>query len=80
MSLTFTQASTFVMPFGKHRGKSLDQIASTDEGLRYLDWLRGESGEQDQRPAARHIRAYLDDVSIQRELDLAVQRRGRDHG
>ena len=29
------------MPFGKHRSKSLDNIARTDGGLKYLDWCAG---------------------------------------
>jgi hypothetical protein len=27
------------LTFGKHKGQTLDQIASTPEGLKYLDWL-----------------------------------------
>lgn len=31
-----------VMPFGKYRGELLSDIAATDHGLKYLDWLFGE--------------------------------------
>lgn len=76
--IPFAQAKAYQMPFGKYRGKSLDTIARTDEGLLYLDWLRGEQGESDQRPAAIAIRAYLDDDSIQRDLDKAHASRRRE--
>lgn len=49
----------YVMPFGKYRGKTLDEIGDDDEGVRYLDWLRGERGDDDNVGAA--IGRYLDD-------------------
>lgn len=27
------------MPFGKHQGKTLGKLGSTDDGLKYLIWL-----------------------------------------
>ena len=78
--MTFKDAAAFVMPFGKHRGLPLDSIASTDKGLSYLDWLRGERA---QPTLARRgtdldeaLAAYLDDKTIQAEVARAVERRG----
>lgn len=34
----YREASTFVLRFGKHEGKALDVIGTSD--LRYLVWLR----------------------------------------
>jgi hypothetical protein len=59
----------FVMPFGKFKGSSLDSIASTDDGLCYLDWCVGEFGEGDVLDA---IETYLEDPGVQREVDRAV--------
>ncbi len=58
----FRLAADTVIPFGKYAGKTIDQIGTPDEGLLYLDWLRG------QRPPDLKIRAaiekYLDDPTI----------------
>ena len=73
--MTFKNAAAFIMPFGKHRGKTLDAIASTDDGLQYLDWLRGERESKGQPPFVKAsalneaLAAYLDDPAIRRELD-----------
>lgn len=37
----FDKAKEFRLNFGKHQGKTLNQIAETDEGLTYLDWCVG---------------------------------------
>ena len=67
MVMTYKEAAAFVMPFGKHKGRTLDTIASTDDGLKYLDWLRGERswGRRDIDSA---LAAYLDDAAIKREV------------
>ena len=31
----------FIITFGKYAHRKIDDIAGTDEGLKYLDWLRG---------------------------------------
>ena len=68
--MTFSEASEYVMPFGKHKGRTLDAIASDDDGLQYLDWMRGareDDGKNDQ--VDRALRSYLDDPAIQKELE-----------
>jgi hypothetical protein len=63
-------ASTFKMPYGVHAGRTLDSIASDDDGLRYLDWMRGEKdAEEDGGMVAQALRLYLDDPAIKRELN-----------
>jgi len=64
--MTFEEAKTFTMPFGKHKGKTLDEIAESDRGLRYLDWAVGEFDAGSVRGA---IEVYLDDPSIRKELE-----------
>ena len=64
--MTFKQASNFMMPLGKYRGQKLDEIAQTDEGLKYLDWLIGQDWVQ--APLKTALEAYLSDESISREL------------
>jgi hypothetical protein len=53
------------MPFGKHKGKTLDQIAETDDGLLYLDWL---SDQKLDRYLRTSVDVYLADDAIQRDL------------
>jgi hypothetical protein len=68
--MTFSEASEYVMPFGKHKGRTLDAIASDDDGLLYLDWLRGErDGSGAEIDDA--LESYLDDPTIQEELERA---------
>ncbi len=68
--IDFKQACDYVMPIGKYRGQTLRDIAGDDEGLLWLDWLRGRRGID---PAIKqHIDAYLDDPTIERELLVAL--------
>lgn len=83
-TMSFQTAAKFVMPFGMYKGKTLEQIAASDRGLGYLDWLRGKmDDEKDMRATSRAIRVYLDDPSIQKELDNHEDRNresmGRDY-
>ncbi len=60
----------FILPFGKHKGLSIDKVAETDEGLRYLDWMRGLG---DLKPPLRAaLDAYLGDPSIAEDLAKIV--------
>jgi uncharacterized protein (DUF3820 family) len=65
--MTFSEAAEYVMPFGKHKHRTLDDIAADDDGLRYLDWLRDERGGVNEVDEA--LAAYLDDPTIQKELE-----------
>jgi uncharacterized protein (DUF3820 family) len=59
-----------IIPFGKHKGRTIDDIAGDNDGLRYLDWLRGQDWLfRDIREA---LDGYLDDPAIARELDDAL--------
>lgn len=64
--MTFAEAKEVRLPFGKYCGVSLDDVAKTDEGLKYLDWLRG-------RELFGRIKAaldiYLGDPGIKREVE-----------
>lgn len=64
--IPFKVAKSYRMPFGKYKGQTLDDIASTDDGLRYLDWL---AGEDIRGPLKDALEAYLDDESISTELE-----------
>lgn len=63
--------SEYRMSFGKYKGKSLDQIASSKEGLRWLDWAAGEFDPTSSAGAA--IRMYVSDPQVQREIEEALE-------
>lgn len=62
-------AQKFVLRFGTHRDKPLDVAAETDEGLLYLDWLNDQPWVKE--PLKTHLRNYLADPTIKRELEKA---------
>ena len=62
-----------IMPLGKYKGQTLDAIGSDNEGLRYLDWLRGQDWVRESLMEA--LDGYLDDPVIARELDDALEDR-----
>jgi len=57
--------------FGKYYGKSIDEIAGTDRGLLYLDWLRGR--EWLKPDMFRVVSEYLDDPETKRAVASALQ-------
>lgn len=69
--MSFDEAKAVTMPFGKHKDKTLDDVASTDDGLKYLDWLRGQRGVRDTRLDLA-LAAYLDNPTIQRDLSALI--------
>ena len=66
--MTFSEAKAVTIPFPKsdHFGKTLDKIAETDKGLRYLDWLRGQKWTYGRLKVA--IDTYLSDSAIVADL------------
>lgn len=59
---------SFVMPFGKYAGQTLDDIASTNSGLLYLDWAAGEL----ECLTGDIIREYVSDEGVQRDINEAI--------
>lgn len=70
VAVTFQEASQFVLPYGSHKGRTIDGVASTDKGLRDLDsflaWLETNRPGTDVHEA---VRLYLDDPTIRKELE-----------
>jgi hypothetical protein len=66
--VTFHDAAVFIMPFGKYKGQNLDVISSSNEGLKYLDWLLGDSKDVAE-PWYLAVATYLADPSIKKELE-----------
>lgn len=62
----FRAAQAIKLPFGRYKGKTLEKIAETDDGLLYLDWVSEQSWLQD--PTKKHILNYLADPTIAKEL------------
>lgn len=76
-TFTFQQAAQFKIPFGPFEGKTLDQIAESENGLRYLDNLNGKMGG-DFGDVAKALTAYLSDPTIAKDLkDLIATREER---
>lgn len=70
----FDAAKNVVMPFGKkYKYRTIDQIAQTDEGLKWLDWVRG-AGIARSQIVCDALDVYLTDPSIARELKTAIER------
>lgn len=68
--MTFDKAKKFKIPWGDYKGQAIDDVASTDNGLRDLDKLFGWMQEKKHRSAFRTaLSVYLSDDSIKRELD-----------
>lgn len=66
------------MPFGKYRGQEINDLAQSDEGLLYLDWLRGERKSDQRRkvdPLDKAICEVLDDEDNAEALQAAMDER-----
>jgi hypothetical protein len=73
-----SNAEDFIMPFGKHKGKSLSTIA--DEGdILYLDWLRGERRSDKAKAEFDPLDAALVEFLDEREEEVqdAMDNRNR---
>jgi uncharacterized protein (DUF3820 family) len=70
MSFKFDYAKKYVLPFGQYKGKRIDDIAKDDEGLKYLDWLYGETDDVNIK---RFLKIYFEDETIKKELEKLVK-------
>lgn len=64
-----TSPESYRMPFGKFQGKTLDEIASTREGLLWLDWAAGELDGT----AGDRIRQYVALPGVAAAIDDAME-------
>ena len=60
------KAIDYVLPFGKHKGKTLFQISQDDP--KYLDWAAGEMEGR----AGDAIREAVKHPDIERKIDAAL--------
>lgn len=69
--ITFDQARNYILKFHpKYAGMTLDQVAKYNDGLRYLDYIVGQSWlHQDTRD---HIKVYLANNGIKRDLKRLI--------
>lgn len=68
-NMTFAESRITRASFGKHKGKTIDEIAADNEGLLYLDWLIGQEvygrfGEA--------LKVYLQEPAIAKEVESAI--------
>ena len=69
--MTYDYAKHFKMPFGKYKGRTLDNIAQTDDGLLYLDWLSGQEIFEN-KALEEALKDYLSNEAIQKDLNELV--------
>ena len=69
--MEFSEARDFTLPFGKFKGHTIDEVACTDDGLRYLDWLRGCEIRAHRFRTALDV--YMDDPNVTGETVDALE-------
>jgi len=67
-----TGPGAFAMPFGKHKGRTLDDIGSSAEGLSYLDWLIGQDNLRE--PLKTNLETFMADGGVQKDLNAESAR------
>lgn len=68
-----SEARNTVVPFGKHKGRTLNDVASSTAGLLYLDKQRAREWVRDTHPEfSQALEAYLSEPGVSREIDRAV--------
>ena len=79
--ITFREARDHVIPFGRYAGQKIDDIAKSDRGLLYLQWLYDERRDKlegttripsaNERETNGCLHVYLTDETIAREAIAA---------
>ncbi len=77
--MKFAQAKVHRFITGKYAGQTLDQVATSNDGLLFLDWLRAkrqsDAAHTPKRGLDAALIAYLDDPTISQELARAIDQR-----
>lgn len=71
--MEFDEAGKVFLPFGQYEDQAIDDVAKTDEGLRYLDWVITCVRAPRVKEA---LQIYLNDPTIAREVEAALEKRG----
>ena len=79
--ITFREARDHVIHFGRYAGQKIDDIAKSDRGLLYLQWLYDERSDKlegttripsaNERETNGCLHVYLTDETIAREVIAA---------
>lgn len=70
-TMKFAEAKHVKMTFGQHKDQTIDEIAKSDAGLAYLDWVRSIAYGR----IKDAIEAYPKDPAIDMELHEILERR-----
>lgn len=70
--MTFREAKNYKLTFSEYEGRTIDQTAISDEGLKFLDSLRCSGTSKGKLKTA--LETYLSDPTITRELNNILQR------
>jgi hypothetical protein len=73
--MTTSEAASCVFHFGSYKGRTIDEISRTDDGMRYLDWIRDQQwfkiGVRYQREREA-VATFLASPGVARELDELI--------
>lgn len=75
--MTFQEASRVVLPYPKYKGKTIDEVAQSNEGLLYLDWLAAQPWLF--ADIKKALDAYLGDEAVARDLSTILDDRAGWH-
>jgi hypothetical protein len=71
--MTREEAEVFEMPMGQHIGQSLREIAESDRGLTYLDYMRGQDYIKKYDGVKEAIDALFTYEPYKSDLDRALE-------
>jgi hypothetical protein len=70
-SQQFSEACGFVLHFGKYSGMTLARIGSSNDGLKYLDWMIDQKWVLE--PLLTHLHNYLHHPAIDMRLSALLE-------
>ncbi len=78
--MDFKDAAHYRLAYGVHAGEIIDDIGASDEGLMWLDFMRGQYDQRlkpGDKPIEFHaaLRTYLDDATIAKDLASVIAQR-----
>lgn len=74
--MTFEEAKHTKLYIGDYKGWTIFEIAATDQGLKWLDWLVGQTWFK-MYTQFKAVKVYLDDPAISAEVARLLEVEGR---